>query len=52
MKFVPMISLGYFSLSAVYSFFDPSLFVPITVVYVLGVGEYEILNGIEKRWGK
>ena len=52
MKFVPMISSIYFSSSVISSFLYPPLFVPLTVVYIFGVGEYEFLNQIERKWGK
>jgi hypothetical protein len=52
MKFVPMVSSIYFSSSVVSSFIYPGLFVPLTVSYVLGVGEYELLNFVERKWGK
>jgi hypothetical protein len=52
MKFVPMFSAIYFSSSIISSFLYPPLFVPLTITYVAGVGEYEFLNGIERKWGK
>ncbi len=52
MKFVPAVSSIYFSSSIATSFLDPSLFATLTIVYILGVGEYEVLSRIERKWGK
>ena len=52
MKFVPMLSSIYFISSAVSSFLYPPLFVPLTVTYIAGVGEYEFLSRMERKWGK
>lgn len=52
MKFVPMFSIFYFSSSIISSFLYPPLFMPLTISYVAGVGEYEFLNRIERKWGK
>ena len=49
MKFVKVASSVYFSSSVLSSFFCPSLFFPLTVSYILGVGEYEFLNYAERR---
>ena len=49
MKFVQVASSIYFSSSVLSSFLCPSLFVPLTVSYVLGVGGYEFLNYSERR---
>ena len=48
MKFVSMISSIYFSSSIVSSILDPSFFIPLTIIYVAGVGEYELLDRIER----
>jgi len=53
MKFVPMISSIYFSSSIVSTFLYPSFFIPLTIIYVAGVGEYELLDRIGRsRCGK
>ena len=43
MKFVSMTSSVYFSSSIVSSFLYPPLFTPLTITYIAGVGEYEVL---------
>ena len=52
MKFVTVFSTIYFSSSVISSFIYPPLFAPLTVAYVAGVGEYEVLSRIERKWGK
>ena len=53
MKFVPMVSAIYFSFSIIFSFLHPPSFVPLTITYVAGVGEYELLDRIGgSKWGK
>jgi len=52
MKFVSMVSSIYFSSSIVSSFLYPPFFIPLTVAYVLGMGEYEFLNFIDRKCGK
>jgi hypothetical protein len=43
MKFVSTVSSIYFSSSIVSSFLYPPLFTPLTITYIAGVGEYEVL---------
>lgn len=52
MKFVQIFSSVYLSSSCLSSFLYPPLFVPLTLAYVAGVGEYEFLNFMEGKWGK
>jgi hypothetical protein len=52
MKFIQVFSSVYLSSTVLTSFIYPGLFVPLTVSYVLGVGEYELLNFVERKWGK
>ncbi len=49
MKSVAAASIAYFSASVFSSFIYPTLFVPLTLTYIGGVGEYEICNFIERR---
>ena len=49
MKFVEVASSVYFSSSVLSSFLCPSLFFPLTVSYILGVGEYGLLYYAERR---
>lgn len=49
MKFVQVFSTVYLSSSVVSSFVYPSLFFPLTVSFILGVGEYEFLNFLGKK---
>ena len=49
MKFVPIVSSVYFSSTVVSSIVYPSLFLPLTIAYVVGIGEYEFLNFIDRR---
>lgn len=52
MRFVSMLSSIYFSSSIISPFLYRPLFVPLTIAYVAGVGEYEFLNFIDRKWGK
>ncbi len=52
MKFVQVASSIYFSSSVLSSFLCPSLFFPLTVSYILGVGEYGLLYYAERRLAK
>jgi hypothetical protein len=52
MKFVPTVSVIYFSSSIIASFVYPPLFTPLTISYIAGVGEYEVLSRIERKLGR
>ncbi|MEM3846819.1 MAG: hypothetical protein QXU98_14075 [Candidatus Parvarchaeota archaeon] len=50
MKPITTVSIVYFSSSVASSLFYPPLFIPLTISYVLGVAEYEVLDYIDRRW--
>jgi hypothetical protein len=49
MKFLSIISSVYVSSTAIAVYFYPSLFFPLTVSYISGVGVHELWDRFERR---
>ena len=52
MKFLPIFSSVYVSSTAIAVYFYPTLFVPLTISYVSGVGVHELWDRFERRIAK